>query len=205
MLFSALGDCRKAVLLLALPLAQLVSGAFQKELTPGIGPVSSNMVLGITSPRGDPNSVANYHEFITRSLDLEWAVDFDHSKLSGSVMLKVERLSSAQNVISLDASALKIHDIRDFISGLPLLYKYEPKGAEFGGVLKIDLPPARVHAEHHILYRKANQTFLCQSLICPLSLIGSLMKRPKDLLLYNGLPLSRLAARDTPTFSVNVR
>lgn len=153
MLISALGDCRKAVLLLALSLAQLVAGASQKKTIPGFEQVPSNMVLEAASPRGDPNSVANYHEFITRHLDLEWNVDFDQKKLSGSVVLKVERLSATENVLSLDASALEIHSIKDASNDNSLPYTYEPKGAEFGGILKIDLPPARVNAEHHILYR----------------------------------------------------
>lgn len=149
---NTLGRSCGAALLLALPVLQLVSGAFQDESSPGLEQQVAAMSLDNASSRNDPNSASNYHQFITRHMNLDWTIDFEQNILSGSVLLTMERLTEAENVLILDASALDIHAVQDVASKDSLAFEYKPKGAELGGTLKIQLPSASVNAEHRILY-----------------------------------------------------
>ncbi|PSN69214.1 leukotriene A-4 hydrolase [Corynespora cassiicola Philippines] len=68
--------------------------------------------IQIRTPR-DPNTLSNYHNFVTRHTAAEFEIDFDKKILKGGVKLTLESLSDGESAeIVLDTSYLDISDVK---------------------------------------------------------------------------------------------
>lgn len=85
----------------------------------------------------DPNSVANMNSFITRSMQLDWTVDFDQSSLGGTVTLEMDRIGDDTS-IKLDCKHINVHTVKDE-SNNALLYELNNEASKFGGMLEVHL------------------------------------------------------------------
>jgi aminopeptidase N len=75
-----------------------------------------------------------------KHIEMDWAIDFGQQRLSGHVVLHIDRLDpSSSEALVLDASALEIHRVSDAY-GRVLDFKYEANGGAFGGRLSIKVP-----------------------------------------------------------------
>jgi leukotriene-A4 hydrolase len=54
--------------------------------------VTKNVDVDFTTPR-DPNTLSNYHNFVTRHTSVDFDIDFDKRILSGAVELEFESLT----------------------------------------------------------------------------------------------------------------
>ena len=94
-------------------------------------------MASITKPR-DPNTLSNYHHFITTHTIANFAIDFENKRLNGNVILKLKSITNAESrEILLDTSHLDIKDVK--LDGSSprwdLLSRLEP----YGSALKIKL------------------------------------------------------------------
>lgn len=55
-------------------------------------PTSDPSRVEIRTPR-DPNTLSNYHNFVTRHTSVDFDIDFERKRLFGSVVLKLECLT----------------------------------------------------------------------------------------------------------------
>lgn len=58
--------------------------------------------IEIKTPR-DPNTLSNYHNYVTRHTSVEFEIDFEKKVLAGRVGLKMESLTSEGVDVVLDA------------------------------------------------------------------------------------------------------
>lgn len=58
--------------------------------------------IEIKTPR-DPNTLANYHNYVTRHTSVDFEIDFEKKRLVGDVVLKMESLTSEVVDVVLDA------------------------------------------------------------------------------------------------------
>lgn len=86
----------------------------------------------------DPNSVADTSSWRTLHIHLDWLLDFEAKRLSGSATLLLQRLGR-QDQLQLDATGLAIDSV--LLDDEPVEFGYEATGSRFGGVLTITPPP----------------------------------------------------------------
>jgi leukotriene-A4 hydrolase len=60
--------------------------------------------VGIKTPR-DPNTLSNYHNYVTRHTSVDFEIDFEKKRMVGTVVLKMESLvdGDAQVDVVLDS------------------------------------------------------------------------------------------------------
>lgn len=58
--------------------------------------------IQINTPR-DPNTLSNYHNYVTRHTSVDFEIDFEKKRLAGNVELKLESLTDDGVGVVLDA------------------------------------------------------------------------------------------------------
>jgi aminopeptidase N len=87
---------------------------------------------------------ANTGQFLTRHLELDLSVDFDHQVLTGSAVHHMERLDPDAEDIVLDSRGLEIESVslaRPGVEPVDLVFELGPLDSVKGQALKISLPP----------------------------------------------------------------
>ena len=57
--------------------------------------VTKPVDVEIRTPR-DPNTLSNYHNFVTKHTSVDFEIDFEHKILSGAVALDLESLTDEE-------------------------------------------------------------------------------------------------------------
>ncbi|KAF2113341.1 leukotriene A-4 hydrolase [Lophiotrema nucula] len=98
-------------------------------------PVDPNIV--IRTPR-DPNTLSNYHNFVTRHTAASYEIDFGKKVLKGGVVLTLESLTDKEaKEIIFDASFLDITDVT--VDGKKVKWEVKDRVEPFGNPLTITL------------------------------------------------------------------
>ncbi|KAF2019363.1 putative leukotriene A-4 hydrolase like protein [Aaosphaeria arxii CBS 175.79] len=96
-----------------------------------------NPDVTINTPR-DPNTLSNYHNFITRHTSASFDIDFEKRVLKGGVVLTLESLTDAETKeIVLDTSFLDISDVK--IDGQQVKWSVKDRSEPYGSPLTIQL------------------------------------------------------------------
>jgi leukotriene-A4 hydrolase len=91
----------------------------------------------INTPR-DPNTLSNYHNFVTRQTSVHFEIDFEARKLKGSVLLTLESLTEKESkTITLDTSYLSIEDV--YVDDEPAKWSIGERLEPYGSPLTIEL------------------------------------------------------------------
>ncbi|ORY03662.1 leukotriene A-4 hydrolase [Clohesyomyces aquaticus] len=96
--------------------------------------------ITIRTPR-DPNTLSNYHNYVTRHTAVDFSIDFTKNILHGSVTLSIESLTEREtNEVILDTSFLSISDVKANNRAVKWEVKdrVEPYGAPL--VISLDYP-----------------------------------------------------------------
>ncbi|KAF2261510.1 leukotriene A-4 hydrolase [Lojkania enalia] len=93
--------------------------------------------INIRVPR-DPNTLSNYHNFVTRHTSASFDIDFDKKLLKGYVVLTLESLSDAESEeIVLDTSFLDIFGVK--VDGMDVKWAVKDRFEPYGSPLSIQL------------------------------------------------------------------
>jgi len=89
--------------------------------------------------RRDPNTLSNYHDFVTRHTSVDFAIDFSNKTLSGCVVLTLESIAgdAAPHVV-LDSSFLDISAVA--VDGTPAAFHVGARVEPYGSPVTITLP-----------------------------------------------------------------
>lgn len=91
-----------------------------------------------TAKRRDPNTFANYNEFITKHIVANFSINFEKEKLVGNVVLTLKPVTNSKSKeVILDTSYLDIKQIR--IRGRDAEWDLLDRSEPFGSALKIKL------------------------------------------------------------------
>ena len=94
----------------------------------------------MTMPR-DPNTLSNYHNFLTTHTKAHFDVDFVNERLTGNVILKLKSITDAESrEVVLDTSHLDIKHVK--LDRVPLKWNLLPRSEPYGSALKIELEKA---------------------------------------------------------------
>lgn len=94
--------------------------------------------ITIKTPR-DPNTLSNYHNFVTRHTSVDFDIDFDKKRLYGSVTLTLESLTDEDvKEIVLDSSFLDISVVE--IDGKSAKFNVGSRIEPYGAPLTITVP-----------------------------------------------------------------
>ncbi|USP77408.1 hypothetical protein yc1106_04682 [Curvularia clavata] len=92
----------------------------------------------IRTPR-DPNTLSNYHNFVTRHTSVDFDIDFERKRLFGSVVLKLESLTDEDvREVVLDSSYLDISVVE--VEGKSVKFNVGDRLEPYGSPLSIILP-----------------------------------------------------------------
>lgn len=90
------------------------------------------------SKRRDPNTFANFDEFITKHTVANFYINFENEKLVGNVILTLKPVSNSKSKeVILDTSYLDIKHIR--VCGRDVEWDLLDRSEPFGSALKIKL------------------------------------------------------------------
>jgi hypothetical protein len=93
--------------------------------------------ITIKVPR-DPNTLSNYHNFVTRNTSATFDIDFEKKVLKGNVVLTLESLTEKETKeITLDTSFLDITDVK--VNGEKVDWEVKDRIEPYGSPLKIEL------------------------------------------------------------------
>jgi hypothetical protein len=93
--------------------------------------------ISINTPR-DPNTLSNYHNFVTRNTSATFDIDFDKKVLKGNVVLTLESLTEKETKeITLDTSFLDITDVK--VNGEKVDWEVKDRIEPYGSPLRIEL------------------------------------------------------------------
>ncbi|KAI8938568.1 hypothetical protein NX059_004447 [Plenodomus lindquistii] len=96
--------------------------------------------IEIRTPR-DPNTLSNYHNFVTRHTSVDFDIDFTKKRLFGSVVLTLESLAGEEaKDIVLDSSFLDISVVE--INGKSAKFHVGDRVEPYGSPVTISLPSA---------------------------------------------------------------
>ncbi|KAG9201995.1 hypothetical protein G6514_005190 [Epicoccum nigrum] len=91
----------------------------------------------IRTPK-DPNTLSNYHNFLTKHTSVDFEIDFEHKILSGAVALDLESLTAEEvKEIVLDSSFLDISEVK--VDGQTAKYEVGDRIEPYGAPLRITL------------------------------------------------------------------
>lgn len=91
----------------------------------------------IRTPK-DPNTLSNYHNFLTKHTSVDFEIDFEHKILSGAVALDLESLTDEEvKEIVLDSSFLDISEVK--VDGQTAKYEVGDRIEPYGAPLRITL------------------------------------------------------------------
>lgn len=114
----------------------------------------------VNSPR-DPNTLSNYHNFVTTHTAVDFTIDFEKQRLSGNVMLDLKSITNAEtNEIVLDTSYLDIEDVE--VKGQSSKFNVGSRFAPYGSPLAVKLEKGVPMDEHVQLSvrRNVNKTMM---------------------------------------------
>jgi leukotriene-A4 hydrolase len=119
--------------------------------------------ITIRTPR-DPNTLSNYHNFLTKHTAASYEIDFDKRILKGSVILTLESLTNAEcKEIILDTSFLSVADIE--ADGKSVEWSMTPDRVEpYGTPLTIKLPEGVAKGKTVDVRMKVETTDQCTAL-----------------------------------------
>lgn len=107
-----------------------------KELPLTLSPIYYTMHAKY-HPR-DPNTLSNYHEFLTVHTKTNLSIDFDQKQLSGNVVLSLRNISKTKSTkIVLDTSYVKVQAVK--INGEFSEWSLLPRSEPYGSPLEISL------------------------------------------------------------------
>ncbi|KAL1606032.1 Leucyl aminopeptidase yscIV [Nothophoma quercina] len=100
--------------------------------------VTKPVDVEIRTPR-DPNTLSNYHNFVTKHTSVDFEIDFEHKILSGAVGLDLESLTD-ENVkeVVLDSSFLDISEVK--VDGKTAQFEVGDRIEPYGAPLRVTLP-----------------------------------------------------------------
>jgi leukotriene-A4 hydrolase len=117
------------------------------------------------TPR-DPNTLSNYHNWITKHTKADFAIDFKAQKLSGTVTLQLESLTPGEsNTIILDTSFLDISSIS--IDGAKVKegdWEVADRFEPYGSPLTVQVPGGKPKSEIVELEIQLSTTDKCTAL-----------------------------------------
>ncbi|KAH3915511.1 leucine aminopeptidase [Parastagonospora nodorum] len=91
------------------------------------------------TPR-DPNTLSNYHNYVTRHTSLDFEIEFERKRLVGSVVLRMESLTDAEVDVVLDSSFLDVSAIK--VDRQSAEFSIGERIEPYGSPLTIKLPAA---------------------------------------------------------------
>ncbi|KAF2734598.1 leukotriene A-4 hydrolase [Polyplosphaeria fusca] len=116
----------------------------------------------ILTPR-DPNTLSNYHNFVTRHTKANFEIDFDKECLKGGVTLTLESLTNAETKeLVLDTSFLDISEVS--VKGQKVEWKVMDRVEPYGNPLKIQLEKGVPKGESIAVDIKLSTTDKCTAL-----------------------------------------
>lgn len=71
--------------------------------------VTKPVDVEVRTPR-DPNTLSNYHNYVTRHTSVDFEIDFEKKRLVGSVVLKLESLVDEKVDVVLDSRYVSSQD-----------------------------------------------------------------------------------------------
>ena len=93
--------------------------------------------ITISTPR-DPNTLSNYHNFVTRHTAANFEIDFEKKILKGGVVLTLESLTDKESKeIVLDTSFLSVSDIK--VDGKKVDWSIGDRIEPYGSPLNVKL------------------------------------------------------------------
>lgn len=99
----------------------------------------------IRVPR-DPNTLSNYHNFVTRHTAASYDIDFEQRKLKGGVVLTLESLTDKESKeIVLDTSFLSISDVK--VNGKAAKWTVKDRMEPYGSPLTVTLEEGIANGE----------------------------------------------------------
>lgn len=96
----------------------------------------------MNSPR-DPNTLSNYHNFVTTHTAVDFRIDFEKQRLTGNVMLDLKSITNAEtNEIVLDTSYLDVRhvEVKGHASKFNVASRFEPYGSPLSIKLEKGVP-----------------------------------------------------------------
>lgn len=126
-------------------------------------PGTTDPNVEIRTPR-DPNTLSNYHNFITKHTAATFDIDFEKRILKGQVVLTLESLTDAESKeITFDTSFLSILDVK--IGGKDVKWELAKERVEpYGSPLKIELSEGVKKGEKVDVQVKVETTKDCTAL-----------------------------------------
>jgi leukotriene-A4 hydrolase len=119
-----------------------------------------NIVVG--TPR-DPNTLSNYHNFVTRHTTATFEIDFEKRILKGGVVLTLESLTDKESKeVTLDASYLAIEEVN--VNGKKAEWTLKDRVEPYGNPLAIKLNEGIVRGEKIEIGIKLQTTEKCTAL-----------------------------------------
>ncbi|KAF2623686.1 leukotriene A-4 hydrolase [Macroventuria anomochaeta] len=116
----------------------------------------------IRTPR-DPNTLSNYHNFVTKHTSVDFEIDFEHKILSGAVGLDLESLTDEDvKEIVLDSSFLDISEVK--VDGKSAKFEVGDRIEPYGAPLRITLPSSVPKGEIVSLVIAVSTTKKCTAL-----------------------------------------
>lgn len=95
------------------------------------------MASTMHTPR-DPNTLSNYHNFLTTHTTANFTIDFEQKVLNGSVILNLQSVTDAETKeVLLDTSHLDVHGVK--VDGRASKWKLLPRLEPFDSVLNVEL------------------------------------------------------------------
>ncbi|OAL03456.1 leukotriene A-4 hydrolase [Phaeosphaeriaceae sp. SRC1lsM3a] len=101
--------------------------------------VTKPVDVEVRTPR-DPNTLSNYHNYVTRHTSVDFEIDFEKKRLVGSVVLKLESLVDEKVDVVLDSSFLDVSEAK--VDGQKAEFKIGDRVDAYGSPLTVTLPKA---------------------------------------------------------------
>lgn len=118
--------------------------------------------ITVNTPR-DPNTLSNYHNFVTRHTAASYEIDFDKRILKGGVSLTLESLTDKESKeIVLDTSFLSISDVK--LNGKDTKWGITDRVEPYGSPLTIQLDEGVPKGDKVVLEVKVETTDKCTAL-----------------------------------------
>ena len=120
-------------------------------------------MTSIVNPPRDPNTLSNYHNFLTTHTIVNFSIDFEKKSIAGNVALTLKSLTdAAAKEIQLDTSFLNVKDV--VLDGKPPRWDLLPRLEPYGSALKIVLEDGVPNGKSVQLEMKTETTEHCTAI-----------------------------------------
>ncbi|KAF1960801.1 leukotriene A-4 hydrolase [Byssothecium circinans] len=124
--------------------------------------VTKPVEVTINTPR-DPNTLSNYHNFVTRHTVAEFEIEFEEKVLKGGVGLRLESLTEGETrEVVLDSSFLDITDVK--VDGKEVKWSVGERMEPYGAPLTITLDSGVPKGKEFDIAIKLSTTDKCTAL-----------------------------------------